>query len=77
MADIQEFIKDKETKEVENKIDEIESTPKDSQKMFQVIKQLSKQKRVSKLLTESENGFTVDEQNQADLIAECFKKQFY
>ena len=45
--------------------------------MFQVIKQLSKQKRVSKLLIESENGFTADEQNQADLIAEYFKKQFY
>ena len=77
MADIQEFIKDKETKEVANKIEEIENTPKDSQKMFQVIKQLSKQKRVSKLLIESENGFTADEQKQADLIAEYFKKQFY
>ena len=77
MADIQEFIKDKETKEVENKIEEIENTPKDSQKMFQVIKQLSKQKRVSKLLIESENGLTADEQKQADLIAEYFKKQFY
>ena len=28
MADIQEFIKDEETKEVENKIEEIESIPK-------------------------------------------------
>ena len=45
--------------------------------MFQVIKQLSKQKRVSKLLIESENGSTADEQKQADLIAEYFKKQFY
>ena len=77
MADIQEFIKDNETKEVENKIEEIENTPKDSQKMFQVIKKLSKQKRVSKLLIESENRFTADEQKQADLVAEYFKKQFY
>ena len=77
MTDIQQFLKDKETKEIENKIEEIENTPKDSQKMFQVIKQLSKQKRVSKLLIESENGFTADEQNQTDLIAEYFKKKFY
>ncbi len=77
MADIQEFIKDKETKGVEIKIEEIEYTPKDFQKMFQVIKQLSKHKLVSKLLNESENGFTADEQKQADLIAQYFKKQFY
>lgn len=77
MADIQEFIKDKETKGVEIKIEEIENTPKDFQKMFQVIKQLSKHKLVSKLLNESENGFTADEQKQADLIAQYFKKQFY
>ena len=51
-----------------------QKTPK---KMLQVIKQLSKQKRVSKLLIESENGFTADQQKQADLLAEYFKKQFY
>ena len=77
MNEIHNYIKERETQTIENQIAEIEQASHDSQKMFKVIKQVSKQKKSSKLLIKSENGLTADEQKQADLIAEYFKGQLY
>ena len=62
---------------LENCLKEIENSKNDSWRMFRVIKEIQRQKPKIPLLIKTEKkGFTINEKEQAEIIAAHFKKQF-
>ena len=55
----------------------IENLPDDPNRYFKVVKELKRIKSKKPLLIKTENGFTVNEEKQTELISGYFKDQFY
>ena len=75
---IHRIIKDLENKRIEQQLQEIEITKDDSTRMFQAIKHMQRCKPKAKLLIKTKEGnLTAEENDQAELIAQHFKNQFF
>ena len=62
---------------MENRLKEIENSKNDSSRMFRVINEIQRQKPKMPLLIKTKTGgFTINEKEQAEIIAAHFKKQF-
>ena len=74
---IHQKMKELDEQKVENLLKEIENSKKDSLRMFQVLIEIQPQKPKIPPLSKTETGgFTINEKEQAEIIAVHFKKQF-
>ena len=74
---IHQKMKELDEQKVENLLKEIENSKKDSSRMFQVLIEIQPQKPKIPLLSKTETGgFTINEKEQAEIIAVHFEKQF-
>ena len=73
---IHRLLEEEKEKVLEGKIEEIENSKNDSNKMFKVIKQIQNSKPKKKLLVNSEEGMVTEESKQAELITKHFQKMF-
>ena len=70
-------MKELEEQKSENRLKEIENGKNDFSRMFRVIKEIQRLKPKILLLIQTETGgFTINEKEQAEIIAAHFKKQF-
>ena len=77
MKTIHRKMKKLDEQKLENCLKEIENSKNDSWRMFRVIKEIQRQKPKIPLLIKTEKkGFTINEKEQAEIIAAHFKKQF-
>ena len=74
---IHQKMKELDEQKVENLLKETENSKKDSSRMFQVLIEIQPQKPKIPLLSKTETGgFTINEKEQAEIIAAHFKQQF-
>ena len=74
---IHQKMKELNEQNLENHLKETENSKNDSSRMFQVRKEIQRQKPKIPLLTKTETGgLTINEKEQAESIAAHFKKQF-
>ena len=77
MRKIHQKMKELDKQKLENCLKEIENSKNDSMRIFRVIKEIQRQKPKIPLLIKTETGgFTINEKEQANIIAAHFKKQF-
>ena len=77
MKTIHRKMRELNEQKLENRLKETESSKNDSSRMFRVIKEIQRQKPKIPLLIKTETGgFTINEKEQAEIIAAHFKKQF-
>ena len=76
MKTIYRQIKELDEQKLENRLKEIKNSKNDSSKMFRVIKEVQRQPKILLLIKTETGGFTINEKEQADIIAVHFKKQF-
>ena len=77
MKTIHGKMKELDEQKVENRLKEIENSKNDSSRMIWMIKEIQRQKPKIPLLIKTETGgFTINEKEQAEIIAVHFKKQF-
>ena len=77
MKKIHQKMKELDKQKLENCLKEIENSKNDSMRIFRVIKEIQRQKPKIALLIKTETGgFTINEKEQANIIAAHFKKQF-
>ena len=77
MKTIHRKMKEPREQKVENRLTEIENSKNDSSRMFRVIKEIQRQKPKIPLLNKTETGgFTINEKEQAKVIAARCEKQF-
>ena len=77
MKKIHQKMKELDKQKLENCLKEIENSKNDSMRIFRVIKEIQRQKPKIPLLIKTETrGFTINEKEQANIIAAHFKKQF-
>ena len=76
MKTIHRKMKEIDKKKLENHLKEFENSENDSSTMFRVIKEIQRRKPKMALLIKTETGgFTINEKEQAEIIAAHFKKQ--
>ena len=77
MKKIHQKMKELDKQKLENCLKETEKSKNDSMRIFRVIKEIQRQKPKIALLIKTETGgFTINEKEQANIIAAHFKKQF-
>ena len=77
MKTIHQKMKELGEQKLGNRLKETENSKNDSSRMFQVIKEIQRHKRKIPLLIKTETGrFTINEKEQAEIIAAHFNKQF-
>ena len=77
MKTIHQKMKELGEKKLGNRLKETENSKNDSSRMFQVIKEIQRHKPKIPLLIKTETGrFTINEKEQAEIIAAHFNKQF-
>ena len=69
-------IQKEERRKIAEKIEEIERFKEDSNRMYQVVKQLQPREK-KKILVDSEHGVTSNDKQQIKIITEHFKKVFH
>lgn len=72
---IQKELQKEETNKLNEKIQEIESFKEDSNRMYQVMKQLQSQNK-QKIQVQSEDGITVHQQTQVQIVSKYFETVF-
>ena len=74
MKTIHRKMKEIDKKKLENHLKEFENSENDSSTMFRVIKEIQRRKPKMALLIKTETGgFTINEKEQAEIIAAHFK----
>ena len=78
LTKIHTAINNERTTKIDQMLEDIENTPDDSRRMFDVIKKLKRSKPKTKFLMKNQNGMlTSDEKEQVTIIAKYFQKLFF
>ena len=77
LSEIHQILKKIENDKINKKCETIERHPDDSNKMFEVVKELQREKPKISLMINTDEGLTTDENEQVKVITDHFKKQFY
>eukprot|EP00794_Sanderia_malayensis_P004055 gene4055-4606_t len=76
MKEIHKKLEEENQKDILDLVEIIENSKDDSQRMFQAVKQLQRGKEKKKLIVDSENGKTTNENKQVQIVSEFFDKMF-
>ena len=77
LSKIHSLIKTEETDKIENQLLCVENAPDDSRRIFEAVKNIKNLIPKTKLLIQSKNGLTANDEEKANIIANYFKSQFY
>ena len=73
LTEIHQRIRKNENNKIQQTLQDLENSPDDSRKMFEVVKNLKKLTPKNPLLLQTKHGLTANENDQTEIIANHFK----